>query len=550
MAKRRQAKSRPAAQSSEAPPGDGLYWFDEAAADRAVRFFEKYLKHWKGEFAGRSLIPEPWERDIIRNVWGWKRRADGLRRYRKVYIEVPRKNGKSTLAGGLALLLLLADGEAGAEVYLAASDRSQAGIVFADASAMVEASPELRGRCELYKNTIVAPKTASKCVVLSKVASGKHGYNAHGLVIDELHAQPNRDLVDVLTTSMGARRQPLAIFVTTAGHDRRSICWEYHEYACKVRDGVIPDDAFYPVIYAADKDDDWTDPAVWAKANPSLGVAVKREYIAAECARAKEVPAYENTFRQLHLNQWTEQATRWLSLAAWDASALGPDGQPVPVIEEALRGRECWSGLDLSSTLDVTALVHVFPEPDGSWIVLPRFWIPLDQMRARVRRDRVPYDVWTRQGLITATDGNVIDYQFIRHQIVQDSKAFRIQELAYDPWNAQALVRELVDDGLPMVEFRQGFVSMSGPTKDLMTQTLARRIRHGANPVLRWMASNLVVRKDPAGNLKPDKEKSAEKIDGMVALTMGLDRAQKKQIGSGKQGPSVYETRGVLVLGA
>lgn len=498
------------------------FWFDERAAVAAVRFFERLLIQSKGEWAGEPFELLDWERHVLSEVFGWKR-PDGTRRYRVVYIEVPRKNGKSTFSAGIALYLLEADGEPGAEVYSAAADREQAAIVFEEARSMVGASPILSKRSQVFKRSIVVPSERSVYKVLSADAYTKHGLNAHGVVFDELHAQPNRDLWDVLKTSMGARRQPLMVAITTAGYDRNSICWEQHEYAVGVANGTIEDDSFFAYIAAAEPEDDWQDPAIWAKANPGLGVTVKLEYLEAEARRAAQTPAYENTFRRLHLNQWTQQETRWLSLDAWDKCSGEVDAV-------ALGGRTCYAALDLASTTDVAALVLVFPdgEEPETYDALPFFWIPGDNILDRVRRDKVPYDVWVRQGLVMATEGNVIDYEAILVKLDELAQRFDIKELAYDRWGATKLIQSLQDRGMNVIPFGQGFASMSPPTKETLNLVLSGRIRHGGNKVLRWMAGNMVVRQDPAGNIKPDKSKSIEKIDGMVALIMGIDRATRK----------------------
>lgn len=498
-----------------------VYRFDEQAAARAVAFVEEVCTHSKGEWAGRSFVLEDWQREIVRAVFGWKR-ADGTRRYRKVYVEVPRKNGKSTFGAALGLYCLFADDEPGAEIYSAAADRDQAAIIFDVARSMVENESELSSRADVYRRSIVYREAGSAYHVLSADVPTKHGKNSHAVVFDELHSQPNRDLFDVLNTSMGSRRQPLMLMFTTAGYDRESICWEIHEYALKVRDGTIEDETFLPVIYAADEDDDWTDPKVWEKANPNLGVSVKLEYLKEECARAKESPAYENTFRRLYLNQWTEQATRWIPMEEWRAC----DGR---VDEAALVGAPCWAGLDLAATTDIAAFVLAFPEEE-TYRILARFWVPEDNIRKRARRDRVPYDVWAGQGLITATPGNVIDYNWIRRDINELASRFRIQEIGYDPWNATQLAIDLQDeDGFQMVEMRQGWKTFNEPMKETLRLILNRGLHHGHNPVLNWMASNMVAKSDPSGNLRPDKEKSTERIDGMVAMIMALGRAMVRQ---------------------
>lgn len=508
------------------------------AADKAVRFIE-HLKHTKGKWAGVPFTLLPWQRDeIIRPLFGTLR-PDGTRQYRTCYCEIPKKNGKSELAAGVALKLLFADKEPGAEIYSAAADRDQASIVFNVAAQMVRQNSALMDRCKIIdsQKRIVVHKTASFYRVLSSDAFTKHGFNVHGVIFDELHAQPNRELWDVLTLGAGdARTQPLIFAITTAGYDRNSICWEQHEYALKVLKGIIEDPTFLPVIYAAEETDDWEDEAVWRKANPSLGHILDIERIREAYHKAKETPALQNAFRRLRLNQWTQQETRWVDISAWDATA----GSVVP---ENLVGRRCYAGLDLASTTDIAALVLVFPEDDGSFAVLARFWIPEENMRERVKRDRVPYDVWVRQGLIHATPGNVIDYGAIKHTIKALATEFEIEEIAFDRWGAVQISQDLDAEGFTMVPFGQGFASMSGPTKELLNLVLSKKLRHGGHPVLRWMADNMVVKQDPAGNVKPDKAKSTQKIDGMVALIMALDRAMRHQnVGS------VYDERGIRTL--
>lgn len=511
--------------------------FDAGSASRAERFFPRFLRHVKGEWAGQRFHLAPWQaQEIVRPLFGWKR-PDGTRCYRTAYIEVPKKNGKSALGSGLALYLLLADGEPGAEVYSVAADRMQAGIVFEVARAMVEADPDLSHRCKCYKRSIVVESTGSAYHVLSSDVPTKHGLNAHGIIFDELHAQPSRDLWDTLEGAGAARRQPLLVAMTTAGYDRHSICFEQHEYALKVRDGIIEDPTFLPVIYAADQDEDWTSPEVWTKANPNLGVTIQSEEMAQKCRKAQETPAYENTFRRLRLNIWTEQATRWLAMDRWDACNS-------PVDPEALRGRRCFAGLDLARTCDISALVLYFPDQDGPAAVLPFFWVPEEDIRTRSRRDRVPYDVWASRGLIEVTQGNVTDYAWIRERICKLAQKYEIVEIAYDRTFATQLVTELTDDGLTMVPFGQGFLSMAAPTEALERLVLSGQIAHGGHPILRWMASNVCVSQDPAGCLKPDRSKSTEKIDGIVSLIMAIGRA----IVQPEVPRSAYETRGFLVM--
>lgn len=511
------------------------FWFDKRAADLAVAFFEKLLVHSKGEWAGQPFKLQEWQREeIIKPLFGWKR-ADGTRRYRTAYIEIPRKNGKSTLSAGLALYLLFADGEPGAEVYSAAADTDQARIVFEEAQRMVEASPALSEHGKVFRRSIIVKSERSTYRVISADAHTKHGFNAHGIVFDELHAQPNRELWDVLNTSVGARRQPLMIMITTAGvYDPESICWEQHEYARQVLSGVIDDPSYFAYIAAADETDDWTSPVVWAKANPGLGETIKLDYLEAECRRAIQSPAYQNTFRRLHLNQWTAQEERWLDMAAWNACK-----QEFP----DLSGRPCFGGLDLASTTDIAAYLLCFPPIDDGepYRLLPFFWIPQENMIERVRRDRVPYDAWVRDGFIYTTPGNVIDYDYIEKTIMQLALEYEIQEIAFDRWGATRIYQKLEEQRMTMVQFGQGFASMSPPMKEFLNLVLSKGIAHDGNPVLRWMADNVVARIDPAGNIKPDKAKSRTRIDGIVAGIMALDRALR-------HAPSVYDERGIIEL--
>lgn len=506
---------------------------DMVAADRAIKFIGN-LKHHKGEWAGRNFELEPWQRDrIIIPLFGTLN-ADGARQYRTCYIELPRKNGKSTLAAAIALYLLSADGEMGAEVYSAANDRYQAGIVFDEGASMTRFAPALHKRSRIIdsQKRIVYYPTDSFYRAISAESYTKYGFNAHGVIYDELHAAPNRELWDVLTTSTGSRRQPLIIAITTAGYDRNSICYEQHDYALKVLNGIIEDPTFLPVIYAAPEDADWQDEKIWYECNPALGIFRSLEEMRTSAARAKETPALEMTFRRLYLNQWTSSAERWLPMDKWDAC-------DKKINEKKLRGKPCYGGLDLSATTDLTALSLVFPE-DDKYDIIVHFWIPKDTMIRKEHEDKVPYSVWAKQGYITPTEGNVIDYKYIIKALKDYRDRFEIKEIAFDRWGATKLVQDLIDEGFTVVPFGQGFASMSPPTKELMNLVLLKKIRHGGNPVLRWNVDNLVVNQDPAGNLKPDKAKSTNRIDGAVATIMGLDRATRQPTAK----KSVYESRG------
>lgn len=493
----------------------GECWFDDAAAQTACDFFPECLTHVKGELAGKPFVLEPWQQAVIANLFGWKRK-DGTRRYREAFVFVGRKNGKSLLIGGLVNYVLFCDGENGAEIYSAAAERDQARLVFEMVKLQIEQEPELLKRAQLYKYSIVVGGGSYKAI--SADSHTKHGFNTHCCVIDEVHAQPDRNLVDVLKTSMGARRQPLLIYITTSDFERPSICNELHDYACKVRDGIIDDPAFLPVIYEASRDDDWLSPDTWKKANPNLNVSVSEEFLASECKRAQEEPAYENTFKRLYLNIRTEQAVRWLQIERWDASEGAVD-------DVALLGKRCWCGLDLSTTTDLAAFVADFPADDGNHLLLCKFWVPKENARKREQKDRVPYLQWIKDGWITATEGDVIDYDVIRRDINEFGKRYEVKEIAADRWNATQLITQLEGDGFNIFAFGQGFKDMTAPTKELEKLVIAGKIRSGKNPVLRWMASNVFVEQDAAGNLKPSKKKSTERIDGIVATIMGLGQA-------------------------
>jgi phage terminase large subunit-like protein len=492
--------------------------FDPKAAKHVLDFFS-LLRHSKGEWAGQPFVLAPWQAFLLWVIFGWKR-ADGNRRFRTAYIEIGRKNGKSTLAAGVGLYLFAADREPGAEVFTAATKRDQARIVHGEAINMVRMSPGLQRFIQVFKDNLSMLRTNSKYQPLGADADTMDGLNVHGAIIDELHAHKNRNLWDVLETATGARRQSLIFAITTAGFDKLTVCWQQHSYGEQILDGIVEDDSCFVFIAALDPEDDWTDPSVWIKANPNLGVSVKLESLQEQCAKAESLPAAQNAFRRLRLNQWTEQADRWIDIGVWDEGAHAVD-------PEELAGRSCFAGLDLSTTTDISAFVLAFPpEDDGElWKVLCRFWIPEANVAKRVQRDRVPYDQWIRDGFIEATSGNVIDYTVLHQRIQEDGERFRIRQIAFDRWNATQLSTQLTDDGFEMMPFGQGFGSMSGPTKEVEKLIVGRQIAHAGNPVLRWMMSNVSVKQDPAGNLKPDKSKSTERIDGVVALVMAVGRA-------------------------
>lgn len=514
--------------------------YDKKKADRAVTFIEN-LCHTKGKWAGTPFWLLPWQEQLIRDIFGIVK-ADGNRQFRTAFVEICKKVGKSELAAAVALYLLYADNEPSAEVYGAAADRQQASIVFDVAKQMVEMSPALMKRSKLMGATkrIVNYSNAGYYQVLSAEVGGKHGFSVSGLVFDEIHTQPNRQLYDVLTKgSSDARQNPLHFIITTAGNDRHSIAYELHTKAVDILEGRRVDPTFYPVVYGLKDDEDWEDEANWYKVNPSLGYTVDIERLRDAYGEAKQNPADEVTFKWLRCNMWVSSTVAWIPDAIYMRG-----NEPIDV--DALAGRDCYAGLDLSSTGDITALVLIFPprNEDEKYVLLPYFWIPEKTIPRRVKANSVPYDIWEKQGYIMSTEGNVIHYDFIEKFIMDLSEKYHILEIAVDRWNATQMIQNLEGEGFTIVPFGQGFSSMSAPTKEFYRLLMEGRIIHGGNPVLRWMAGNVVIDTDPAGNIKVTKAKSKEKIDGIVAAIMALDRCIRQEGQSG----SVYDERGLLVF--
>lgn len=517
---------------------EGCY-FDAGAAEHVVLFFETFLTHSRNSVTakkGQPLILQEWQRDYLRRLFGWKR-ANGSRRFRVSYVEIPKKNGKTTLCAGIALYLLVADGEPAAEVFSAAAARDQAAMIFKEAKAMVMACDDLAGMVDARDSAkrLVIESTGSYYQALSADVGTKEGLNIHGLIFDELHAQPNRELWDCLRYGGAARTQPLIVSITTAGYDRHSICWEQHDYAAKVLEGVVEDTSFLPLIFAADEGDDWTAPATWRKANPCMGVTIAEDEMAEACREAQESPAKENSFKRYRLNIWTEQDVRWLSLHNWDACS-------APVEPPPRAGRECFAGLDMSSVRDLTALALVFPF-GGYLDVEMHFWVPGESAIERDRRDRVPYTQWIREGNCYGTPGSAVDYDAVRRKINELSKVYKFAEIGFDPWNAQQLFTQLEGDGFTMVKVGQNFAGLNAAMKDLDRRVSEKMLCHHGHPVLRWCASNVTVETDAAANLKPSKKKSTERIDGISALVTAISRAMLRP-----ENTSVYQTRGIRTL--
>jgi phage terminase large subunit-like protein len=499
----------------------GLKW-DIAASNAAIAFFSE-LPHTKGrQWAGQKFQPEPWQRFLIGSLFGWQR-VDGTRRFRRAYVELPRKNGKSFLAAGVALWLAFFDGEARAEVYTAATKREQARLVFDEAAAMVKRTPDLKALINVSVGNLHSLASGSKLQPLGADADTTDGLNISGAIVDELHAHKTRAMVDVLDTATAARLQPLIFEITTAGCDRETVCWEHHDYAARLLEGVFEDDAWFVFLAGADPGDDWTDERTWQKANPNLGVSVSLDDLREKARKAERVPTDQNAFRRLHLNEWTEQEDRWLNVKDWQACNAKVD-------PDALRGRPCYVGLDLSATSDLTALSLAFPADDDAVDVLMRFWLPEARIALRAeRRDSVPLESWVREGWLRSTPGNVVDYEAIRAELGVLARTYQIKQVGFDPWNATQLMTQLQGDGFECVEIRQGYLSLSAPTKALEARVLSKRIRHGGNPVLTWCASNVAVETDPAGNVKPSKKRAKDRIDGIVALIMALDLVNRAE---------------------
>ena len=521
-----------------AAPG---HWFDVTKADHAAQFFPVIVKHVKGAMYGKPFDLQPWQQAVVGCLFGWKR-ADGTRRYREVFIFIARKNGKTCFAAGLILYTLFCDNEAGAEIYGAASEYKQGCLVFEHARGMIKQEETLSNRCQVYNGqakAITVEETLSSYRVVSSEAYSKHGYNTHLAVIDELHAQPDGELVDVMETSTANRRQPMIVYLTTSDFEREgSVCNEKHGYATKVRDGIIEVPEFLPCIFEAKLDDDWADPKVWKKANPNLGISVSEDYLEKACAKAKELPRFTNEFKRLHLNLRTEQSELWIPLDKWDACKSEYDAAD-------LEGKECFAGLDLASTSDITALVLLFPMGDGEFRTLGFYWVPEAAIVKRTTRNHPFYATWKEAGHMRSTPGDMTDYAFVRKHINELGKQYRIREIAVDRFFQGAqLSNELQEqDGFEVVAFGQGFASMGAPSLEFEGLVRREKLRHNGDPVLRWMVSNICVKRDEAGNIKPDKKRSGDKIDGVVSTIMAIGRAAA---GIKKETASVYETRGMI----
>ena len=533
-------------------------YFDQQKADRAINFI-KTLKHTKGRWAGIPFTLMDWQRQALSDVFGTMRDS-GYRQYGTAYLEIAKKQGKSELGAAIALQGLCADDEWAAEVYGCAADRGQASIIFDVAVDMVDQSPALKKRIKpiLSQKRLVYLPTKSFYQVLSAEAYSKHGLNVSRVIFDELHAQPKRELYDVMTEGSGdARMQPLYLFVSTAGDDadRTSIGWEVHQMAESILLGTKEDPTFYAMLYGIDRENkriwtgkgyehvegeiDWEDEAVWRKVNPSIDHTVTMEKVRDQYARAKGNLSREKNFRWLRLNSWEKiKTSKWLGLDFWDRCKGKID-------LERLKGRPCYGGLDLSSKIDMTAFVLLFPPDDinKKWIVLPQFWLPEDKITERVDIDKVPYDIWAQQGYLHTTPGNVIDYAFIERKILEAAHTYDIQEVGFDPWNAMQTALKMQDEGVTMVEVRQGAKSMSPAMKEIEQLAMGKKILHNGHPVMRWNIGNVEIKMDDNENIRPVKGRGIERIDGIVALINAMARVIVQE-----DTTSIYETRGVVTV--
>lgn len=504
----------------------GLVWSAEAAQFR-IGFYPRFLKHSKGEWARKSFDLAPWQKFITGSVFGWKR-TDGTRRFRSVWQEVPRKNGKSSQLAGVGLDMLVCDGELGGEVYCAATKKEQARIIFEEAKRMVASSPALSAEIARFKLNLSIDATASKFEPLSSDERTLDGLNPHCVLIDEIHAHKTRALLDVMDTAVGARRQPLIWIITTAGDDNpASVYASEHSYAVDILEGVLTNDSVFAFISTIDKDDRWDDEAAWARANPNLGISVKIDDLRRQAEKAKGSPAALNAFKRLRLNIRTSDinkpipAEEWAknSSGRWDVDRLGKFDAEGKRIAKAV----CTGGLDLSSKIDITAWVKLFePDDNGIMKVTARFWMPSDTIDARSDRDKAHYRQWVGEHWIFATPGNVIDHEEIYETIIADSEQFDIQGIAFDPWSQSQLGIRLNEKGIPAFEFIQGLRSYTEPTKELQALVFAHKIDHGGNPVLAWMCNNMAVQRDKNLNEMPHKAHSTGRIDGMTALIMAI----------------------------
>lgn len=525
------------------------FWYDEAAAARAVEFFPRYLRHGKGEWAGKPFWLLPWQEDeVIRPLFGWQRLGpDGerlsIRRFREGGVWVPKKNGKTPLGAGILIYCMIADGEFSAECYSAATTRGQAGLIYNDAVKMIKLSPKLKGRLKIIDSTktITQEKTFSRYQVLSGEATSAEGLNASCVCFDELHAQKNRRLYDALIYGGASRRQPIFLTLSTAGeYDPNSIGWVQFEHARAVLDGSRKDPTFFAYVAAADPGDDWRDPAVWAKANPSLGVTISETVFAEEVERALSSPSKQASFKRYRLNMWTQSVDAWVNAVDWNKCR-----DDYSVNEDALVGRECYGAFDLSRRKDLTAWGLYFPGitaadagEDGDMLIvpadmggiwLPRFWIPEDTLRERDQQDKLAWGRWVDDGQLLMTQGNVVDYNQVAEVIMADCEKYKPRLVGYDVWNATNTAQIIQDAGVEAVEVPMNYQHLGAPCKELELMIASHRLAMARNEVMDWQIGNLVIMQDPNGNIKPNRDRSTGPIDGPICLIMAIGLAMRNE---------------------
>ena len=516
------------------------YYYDEHAAKRAVAFIETHIRQIKGPKAGEFLILEEWQKnDIVMPLFGWKNKETNFRKHKTIYVEIPRKNGKSTLGAAIAIFCMFADEGFGDECFSVAGDRNQASIIFELATKMIQHSPELSKRAKVYRNSIVNPIKGNTYKVLSADAKLAMGHNAQFVAFDELHVQKDRHLFDAMVTSQAARIQPIFFMMTTAGDNKTdgNICYEQHQYCKRVLKKEIEDESFLGVIYAADENDDFSDPEVWKKANPNFGVSVTSEYFEQQSKKALDLVSMENSFKRLHLNIWTSSFSKWISDVKWLENYEDID-------MKSLIGRPCFGGLDLASTQDMSSIVLYFPMDEGTKdVLLPICYVPRDAVFTKVMRNKVPYNQWERDGFLKVTQGDVQDYEFIRKDIHKLAEKYDIKSIAFDRWNSTSLVMNLVSDGLNLSPFGQGYASMSNPSKTFEKMCIGKELNHLNNPILRWQLQNVQIQTDAAENIKVHKGRSHDKVDAIVASIMAIG-----EFLTDEHEESVYSDRGLIVL--
>lgn len=507
------------------------FYLDTKAGEKAINFIQK-LKHTKGKWAGKFLLLEPWQKFIVFNLFAW-RKADGTRRFRYAYVEVARKNGKTALAAGIALYMLFAEKEPRAEVYSVATVKDQAKLCFNDSVAIVKQT-SLSQRMRVFRDSILYEQLGAYFKPLSSDDGIHDGYSPYCVIVDEYHAHKDNGMLDVMRSGMAARTQPLVFIITTAGFNKNYPCYAYRQNAKNVMNGIVEDDSLFAIIFEMDAEDDWTDPQCWAKANPNLGISVDYEYLAGEVKDAQNRPEAVRGVKTKNLNMWVDAETTWILDEMWQKCSGSLTLADV-------EGCKCWGGLDLSNISDITAFVLLF-EIEDKLALVPKFWIPEDKLQEKIAKENVGFAEWVQKGYVTVTPGNILDYDFVKADIMNLAEKYDVSSIAYDRWNSSQTIIQLQDEGLEMSPFGQGYGSMSAPSKEFEKMVLAGKIEHFGNPVLRWMLASTAIQTDPAGNIKPDKRKSSQKIDGIVASIMALGEMMTAKA---KEEKNPYQSRGM-----